>query len=364
MSKVPLTSFAITEPTDSAFMTCLYGSTYALARVDISNIAGISRPAISEAAVRLQARGAIITTGVREGTRGGVATLFKINPDYCRSLAVSIESDRVQLRSTAADGSILDSRVHPLTEMMTTEEAIEQAARLVDASIASAKSPISAISISAANPVDLESGMIVDFHELASHAARFDAKAIFRREDAALTIDNDVNWATIAESAEDIHGRDFIYIFIGRGIGAGLFLEGGLRRGNRGLAGEIGSLRIDANHDLTTSLAALGLGSIAAHKLSVASEPVSSRLSGADYRQVVQVLAEQMANLAISLDPARFALSGPFANDPKFFRDLTTAFKSLSLVEIDIDHAQFDPLGGASQHAHQETLRLIGVNRP
>lgn len=59
---------------------------------------------------------------------------------------------------------------------------------------------------------------------------------------ARLAVDNDVNAATLGEVA---HGAaeghdDVLCVFMGTGIGGGLVLSGDLRRGPRGVAGEIG----------------------------------------------------------------------------------------------------------------------------
>lgn len=57
-----------------------------------------------------------------------------------------------------------------------------------------------------------------------------------------VVIDNDANAATLAEWRLGA-GRgtdDLLGVFVGTGVGAGLVLDGRLRRGRRGLAGEIG----------------------------------------------------------------------------------------------------------------------------
>ncbi len=59
-----------------------------------------------------------------------------------------------------------------------------------------------------------------------------------------LVVDNDVNAAALGEVA---HGAaaghdDVLCVFMGTGVGSGLVLDGALRRGPRGVAGEIGHL--------------------------------------------------------------------------------------------------------------------------
>lgn len=63
-----------------------------------------------------------------------------------------------------------------------------------------------------------------------------------------VAVDNDVNVGALAEAS---HGaaaghRDVLCAFMGSGVGGGLILDGALRRGPRGLAGEIGHVTVRA----------------------------------------------------------------------------------------------------------------------
>lgn len=64
---------------------------------------------------------------------------------------------------------------------------------------------------------------------------------------AAVSVDNDVNVATMGEVAHGAAaGRpDVLSVFMGTGVGGGLVLDGALRRGPRGLAGEIGHVVVE-----------------------------------------------------------------------------------------------------------------------
>lgn len=75
---------------------------------------------------------------------------------------------------------------------------------------------------------------------------------------AGVTIENDVNLATVGESAALLEKgvKDFAAISIGTGIGMGMVLDGVLYRGAHGAAGEIGSVTLprvggDVFHALT-----------------------------------------------------------------------------------------------------------------
>ena len=75
------------------------------------------------------------------------------------------------------------------------------------------------------------------------------AGLVAERSGARISIDNDVNAGAVGEHRFGA-GRgvdDFVYLALGTGIGAGLFLRGGLYRGSRSLAGEVGHLSVDVD---------------------------------------------------------------------------------------------------------------------
>lgn len=67
-------------------------------------------------------------------------------------------------------------------------------------------------------------------------------RVVAERVGLPVVVDNDVNTLAVAQH---LYGRgrsldDFVSVTVGRGVGLGIFLDGGLRRGQRGGAGEIG----------------------------------------------------------------------------------------------------------------------------
>ena len=73
------------------------------------------------------------------------------------------------------------------------------------------------------------------------------AALVTERLDVVATADNDANLAALGEAAFGA-GRgleNFIYVKAVDGLGAGLFLNGQLYRGARGLAGELAHVQID-----------------------------------------------------------------------------------------------------------------------
>jgi predicted NBD/HSP70 family sugar kinase len=89
--------------------------------------------------------------------------------------------------------------------------------------------------VSAADPVDRETGRLVELPDAPFLVGALDPPAVLAGlVEGAVTVDNDVNWAARAED-----GRDFVYVYLGEGLGAAVVSDGEVRRGHAGLAGEI-----------------------------------------------------------------------------------------------------------------------------
>lgn len=70
---------------------------------------------------------------------------------------------------------------------------------------------------------------------------------VMSRTKHSVTIDNDGNTAALGESrfGAGKGARDFLMVTVGTGVGGGVFIDGQLYRGHRGLGGEIGHMVVD-----------------------------------------------------------------------------------------------------------------------
>jgi glucokinase len=101
------------------------------------------------------------------------------------------------------------------------------------------------IGIGAPGVIDRERGAVLAAPNLAISSSvqltELVADAVGIDHDA-VRLDNDVNAATLAEHrlGAAAGSRDALCVFVGTGVGGGFILDGELRRGARGLTGEIG----------------------------------------------------------------------------------------------------------------------------
>lgn len=163
-------------------------------------------------------------------------------------IGVDVGATKTAVAAGTADGRLLAKRVVPtvLRDPAALADAVADAIAELRAAVAIA--PDAPIGIGVCGGVGRD-GLVAGPIAL-GWSGRVDfAGLVAERTGARTAIDNDVNAGAIAEHRWGA-GRgvdDFVYLAIGTGIGAGLFLGGALHRGARHLAGEIGHLSVDVD---------------------------------------------------------------------------------------------------------------------
>jgi predicted NBD/HSP70 family sugar kinase len=168
-----------------------------------------------------------------------------------------------------------------------------------------ARGPIRVAVVSAADPVDRETGRLVELPDAPFLVGALDPRAVLAGlVDGPVTVDNDVNWMARAEG-----GSDFVYIYLGEGVGCAVVTGGEVLRGHAGLAGEIAHVVTVGPGGRAMRLmevfAALGL-----HRAGTTAIDVSAVEAGDDLARAVAGVLPAAVALA---DPAVILLGGPWA---------------------------------------------------
>jgi predicted NBD/HSP70 family sugar kinase len=204
-------------------------------RAEIAAATGLSKPTISESVRRLSANGAVVDTGDRTTGRGRVGTYYALPATNGCALVVSLAPEGIVAEAVDVYGQVVSrswalvSRAPGAGEVARTlSDVVREVART---------SPFRLAVVSAADPVDRASGRLVELPDAPFLLGALDAPAVLAPYvDGPVTVDNDVNWAARAETG---HGRDFVYLFLGEGLGCAVVADGEVRGGHAGLAGEI-----------------------------------------------------------------------------------------------------------------------------
>ncbi|MEV7870322.1 ROK family transcriptional regulator [Streptomyces sp. NPDC088124] len=304
----------------------------------LKTMTGLSRPTVADLVDRLQESGLVTVVGETDDRRRGPrARLYGIVADRAHLAALDVRTDSVAVVVADLLGVTLAEAVLPIGSDTATEPAVEQAAALLeDIARQAGPVPLHSVGIGAPGLVDA-TGVLRATTGLPEWHRRLVA-VLQERLPATLLVENETNLAALAEQRLGAaRGQDtFVLLWLGHGIGAAVVLDGRLRRGASGGAGEIGFLPVPGTGGLPSATACDGgfhslAGSAAVCELAegyglvpapgAPQEPPSAALVRAavgDGRpgagKFLDTLADRLAigaaGVAAVLDPGRIVLAG------------------------------------------------------
>ena len=217
-----------------------------LSRTELARLSGLSKPTVSAALGTVERAGLVHATGQRTGGPGPAAVLYDVRPDA--GFILGLDVGREFLRGAVADlaGTVrsrLSVRTKAVGAMARIQELADLATKLSsDAGISA--SELTQTVIGSPGVYDPKLDTLTLTGRLSGWGSPAVLPALRAQFGPALMIENDVNAAALAERVHG-HGRDvdsFAFVSVGTGIGMGLVLDGKLRHGSHGVAGEIGYL--------------------------------------------------------------------------------------------------------------------------
>lgn len=298
-----------------------------LTRSRLGELTGLSKPTASQMLARLERVGLIRPVGELSGGRGPNAVTYGVRTDRITGVAISILERSIQ----AVVVDAVDHE-HPIVQIATAE-ADRSPEGDVRAAVraACAEAGIDGSSVSRV-VIGVQAAFFVDGDELSftDTLPGWPAVGARHRIEQALglqvTIDNDVNLATMAErsagAAQD--AASFALFWIGDGLGVGVDLGGAVHRGASGGAGEIGYLAVPrtaatlapAANDFTDLLGGPAVARLLGGTDGETLAEMLPRL--ADDGAALGALADRVI-LAVNpllaiLDPSMIVLGGPTGN--------------------------------------------------
>jgi predicted NBD/HSP70 family sugar kinase len=217
-------------------------------RIDIGRLTGLSKPTASQMLARLEASGRVVRVGMSSGRPGPAAQLYDLNPVAGYAAAADVTPTRATVVISDLTGRIVGES----TVAMRRQPVRHPAERLAEALHAAAHQA----GITAEGVGTLVIGLPGAFDEsagrlrYAAHMPGWHDKQLLGRLAETLQVpfrlENDVNLAALAEQRSGAARgcADFVYCWAGEGIGAAIMLDGRLRRGATGGAGEIGFMPV------------------------------------------------------------------------------------------------------------------------
>lgn len=310
-------------------------------RTAVAASTGLSRPTASEAATRLSETGLLRTIETPPAKkRGRIPEIYDLDPAYGHTLSLTAAAGRTRVQTHDLRGTLLYDAALDLPDSMTRGELERTLRDLVTAAVDATGSPCLAATASQGNPVDPATQRPVVLPASAFPEGRVDVSALLREVcSGPVRLDNDVNWATLAEQRIGVaRGIDeLLLVYLGPGIGAGLVMSGTVQRGRHGMVGELSYLR-SGGRTLISQLLEHSRAAPGSDRLDVpACLSLFATTPAADNaRLFVEAIAQQIGNIAAITDPQALVLSGPITKGSTFTQMFLEALQPL-LLDADLE---------------------------
>jgi glucokinase len=318
-------------------------------RADLVRLSGLSAPTVSATVEHLEKRGLITTLGLGASAGGRPPGLLSLNPECAYVAGLEITSSDVRVALVNLEGSRVGNWTSRLPSKSTPAKIVEALNHGVDKLLTHHSIPrkkLYAVCAAAPGITDLRAGIVVS----APHLEKWEdiplkqlLEETFR---VPAIIENDVNLSALGERMEGAaRGQDdFVFLWVDKGVGAGIFVDGKLHRGAIGSAGEIGYMRVPGTPAATLSIHHTGsledaLGQKGLEEAWRQMHPVNGKgkektvtaqeilsLASAGHPEAVQIrdtiaaiLSDVIINISVLLDPSMIVLGGEIGRSPALF---------------------------------------------
>lgn len=221
-------------------------------RADIATSTGLNKATVSSLVASLIDRRLLRETGLTANRVGRPATMLVLDGSPYAAIGIELNVDYITAVAVDLKGEKL------LNWRRSFPGATSNAGQAVAAVAGIARRAAGQMGKEARQVLGLTVGVpgLVDLHGVVRFAPNLGWRDIDLRGDLTkalrdpgfpLMVDNDANLAALAEHRFGPHGNtaNLVYITGEVGVGAGVIMDGRLRRGGQGYAGEIGHIQID-----------------------------------------------------------------------------------------------------------------------
>ncbi|MFF3751812.1 ROK family protein [Streptomyces sp. NPDC002018] len=220
-----------------------------ITRGEIAHRTGLTQQSVSRIARSLLDRGILIEDAQRRATSGKPRTPVRLSGTAAHALGIHIDPEVLTAVVIDLDGAIVRTRTRPVTADIDPAEFVERVAALGRETLAEARGAVRedgflGIGVAVPGPVDIASGTVLGPPLMSAWG---DLPLLYLLKDhfpCPVLMEKDSTAAAAGERwiGRDRRARDFAYLYLGTGVGTGLYLNGDLYRGISANAGEFGQL--------------------------------------------------------------------------------------------------------------------------
>lgn len=217
-----------------------------LSRADLARLTGLTRTSVGDLVGTLIDDGLIEEVGRGKSSGGKSPILLSVAPDGRHLIGLDLGEAEFSGAVVNLRGEILRS-IHLPLEGRSGEATVELIYRLVDALRADDRSPLLGIGVGAPGVIDTSTGIVRWSVNLDWAEFRLGDR-LEQRYGVPVVVANDSHAAALAELTFFRRPRpnNLVVIKVGRGVGAGIILNGQLFQGDGYGAGEFGHVSTDS----------------------------------------------------------------------------------------------------------------------
>jgi predicted NBD/HSP70 family sugar kinase len=223
-----------------------------ISRAEISRRTGISSPTVIKIINHFLDLGFVSFDGSGESRVGRKPRMLRLNPTAACSVGLDFQGDLLRIGIVDLLGGIIRRESFPIPPDFVAVLRDLAGPWIEQAIVASGipRGRISGVGIGVPGAVSVDR-RTVEVAPLVGITAPLDVGPLVGELEGRLglpvLIEKDVNAAVLGEYVyrRDQESKDLVYISLGVGVGAGVILDGVLRRGSHNLAGEIGYLSFE-----------------------------------------------------------------------------------------------------------------------
>jgi len=342
-------------------------------KADLVRASGLSAPSVTNIVGALISTGLVDTVGEGNSTGGRPPDIVRFNAEHGCIAGVEITRDVVRFLLTDLDGRELAQAEAPIKKSRSKPRQIcRQIAKELWQLLRKRRLPrgrLFRVTVGVPAIVNVDEGTVLAFTALQDWNRVPLAPMLARELKCPVLVDNDTNLAAQGEFHRGAARgeNNFVFITIGEGVGAGIFLNGGIYRGSQWSAGEIGYLRVPDISREHPSIHKYGKLETALSASSIleswrASAGASGSLSGVTQvaevwdraasgspeakrilRQHATILADVILDLALVLNPNLVLLGGEVGNHPALLREVNALLEG---SEFAVSRVALGALGG------------------
>jgi glucokinase len=249
-NRILIGSPALMRQTNARTILMLLKKLGTSSRADIVRETGMSAPTVANVVSDLTDLGLIewIGEGVSGGGRRPENLRFKA--DYGYLAGVEVTTDTLRILLTDLNGTLLEEQYEPLPKDTRSPDAVIEALSVSLRTIMQRRSlpwkKLLAMTVGVAGITNVKDGIVISVSNSNTWRNVPLLDILKQHFSCALFIENDTNLAAIGEHFRGVAQSEdsFIFVMVGSGVGAGIFVNGQIVHGASWSAGEIGYLRI------------------------------------------------------------------------------------------------------------------------